>query len=189
MQALLNREFLLDKTVAGYCTTAMFTILTVMSGFVRIPVPMSPVPVTLQTFFVLLAGASLGAWRGRASQLGYLALGLLGLPVFSTIGSGFLYLAGPGGGYMAGFVLAALFIGFTKRFCEASYAGMFLLFVAADAVILCSGAIWLGVLTGYDPIKLVQIGVLPFVPGDLLKAGAAAAVYKAIRPRLDKILY
>jgi biotin transport system substrate-specific component len=189
MQALLNREFVLDKAVTGFCTMAIFTILTVIAGFIRIPVPMSPVPITLQTFFVLLAGASLGAWRGSASQLGYLALGLFGLPVFSTMGSGFLYLAGPSGGYMAGFVLAALFIGFTKRFCEASYAGMFLLFVAAEAVILCSGAVWLGVLTGYDPIKLAQIGVLPFIPGDLLKAGAAAAVYKAIRPRLEKILY
>ena len=139
-------------------------------------------------FGVLLAGASLGAWRGSASQLGYLALGLLGLPVFSTMGSGLLYLAGPSGGYMAGFVLAAFFIGFMLRFCASSYAGLFLLFVAAEAVVLCSGAIWLGVLTGYDAIKLVQIGVLPFVPGDLLKAAAAAAVYKAIKPRLEQIL-
>jgi biotin transport system substrate-specific component len=189
MQALLNREFILDKAVARLCATGIFMILTVISGFVRIPVPMSPVPITLQTFFVLLAGASLGAWRGSASQLGYLVLGLVGLPVFSTMGSGFLYLAGPSGGYMTGFVIAAFFIGFTLRFCASSYASLFLLFVAAEAVILCSGAVWLGVLTGYDPIKLVQIGVLPFVPGDLLKAAAAAAVYKAIRPRLDKILY
>jgi biotin transport system substrate-specific component len=188
MQALLNREFVLDKAVAGFCATVIFTILTVISGFVRIPVPMSPVPITLQTFFVLLAGASLGSWRGSASQLGYLALGLFGLPAFSTMGTGLLYLAGPSGGYMAGFVLAAFFIGFMLRFCASSYASLFLLFIAADAVILCSGAIWLGVLTGYDPIKIVQIGVLPFVAGDLLKAGAAAAVYKSIRPRLEQIL-
>jgi biotin transport system substrate-specific component len=189
MQALLNREFILNKAVAGLCTTAIFTILTVLSGFVRIPVPMSPVPITLQTFFVMLAGASLGAWRGSASQLGYLVLGLLGLPVFSTTGSGLLYLAGPSGGYMAGFVLAAFFVGFMMRFCRSSYVGLLLLFVAAEAIVLCSGALWLGVLTGYAPIKLVQIGVLPFLPGDFFKAVAAASVYKAIRPSLEKILY
>ncbi len=85
---------------------------------------------------------------------------------------------------MAGFVLAAFFIGFMKRFYGSSRAGLFLSFLGADAIILCSGAVWLGVLTGYDPVKLLQIGVLPFVPG-----GAAAAVYKALRPRLEKLLY
>jgi biotin transport system substrate-specific component len=183
MQALLRKEIVLDNAVSRFAAIVVFTTLTAISGFVRIPVPMSPVPVTLQTFFVLLAGASLGGWRGGISQLGYLALGVCGLPVFSTIGSGFLYLTGPGGGYMAGFVFAALFIGFMRRFAGASYVRLFVLFVVADALILWSGIAWLKVLTGYDLGKLVQVGVLPFIPGDLLKAAGAAAVYKAIRSR------
>jgi biotin transport system substrate-specific component len=188
MQLSLNREFVLTKTAAHCAAMAVFIVLTIISGFVRIPVPMSPVPVTLQTFFVLLAGASLGRWRGSMSQLGYLAFGALGLPVFSTVGSGLLYLAGPTGGYMAGFVFAAFTIGHMRRFAGSSYAGLFILFVCADAVILFSGIVWLKVLTGYDLVRLAQIGVLPFVPGDILKAAAAAAVYKAIRPRLDQVL-
>ena len=188
MQALLNREIVLDKTIARCAAVAAFIVLTIISGFVRIPVPMSPVPVTLQTFFVLLAGAALGKWQGGISQLGYVAMGAVGLPVFSTVGSGLLYLAGPTGGYMAGFVFAAFFVGFMRRFAGSSYAVIFILFVCADAVILCSGIAWLRVLTGYDLVRLMQIGVVPFVPGDLIKAAAAAAVYKAIRPRLEQIL-
>jgi biotin transport system substrate-specific component len=186
MQALLRKEIVFDKAVSGAGSILVFTTLTVLAGFVRIPVPMSPVPVTLQTFFVLLAGASLGGWRGGVSQLGYAALGVCGLPVFSTMGSGVLYLAGPTGGYMAGFALAAFFLGYTRRFAGASYARLLVLFVAADAILLLSGVAWLKVLTGYDYVKLMQIGFLPFIPGDLLKAAAAAAAYKALLPRLGR---
>ncbi|MFA6384187.1 MAG: biotin transporter BioY, partial [Candidatus Omnitrophota bacterium] len=152
MQVSLKKEIVLDKAVSGIGAIVVFTTLTVLSGFVRIPVPMSPVPVTLQTFFVLLAGASLGGWRGGVSQMGYLALGVCGLPVFSTVGSGLLYLTGPSGGYMAGFVFAAFFIGFMRRFAGASYIRLFMLFVAADAILLWSGVAWLSVLTGYDGV-------------------------------------
>ncbi|MFA5100719.1 MAG: biotin transporter BioY [Candidatus Omnitrophota bacterium] len=186
MQAVFGKEIVFDKAVGRFGAIVVFITLTAISGFVRIPVPMSPVPVTLQTFFVLLAGASLGGWRGGISQLGYLALGVCGLPVFSTIGSGFLYLTGPGGGYMAGFVLAAFFIGFMRRFAGSSYVRLFILFVAASAIILLSGVAWLSVLTGYDRVKLMQIGFLPFIPGDLFKAAAAAAAYKVLQPRFDQ---
>ena len=186
MQALLRKEIVCDKAVSRVWAVVVFMTLTVLSGFVRIPVPMSPVPVTLQTFFVLLAGASLGGWRGGISQMGYMAMGVCGLPVFSTVGSGFLYLTGPSGGYMAGFVFAALFVGFMRRFAGVSYVRLFILFVVADAIILWSGVAWLRFLTGYDSLKLMQIGFFPFIPGDLLKAAAAAATYKALRPRFDQ---
>jgi biotin transport system substrate-specific component len=188
MQALLKKDFALDKRTAGYLATFLFTVMTVLSGFVRIYMPFSPVPVTLQTFFVLLAGVSLSGYKGGISQILYLVLGILGAPVFSTQGSAYLYILGPGGGYMAGFVLAALFIGLMPAWSKKSFPGLFLLMLAADAIILLSGAAWLGVLTGYGPARIFQIGVLPFVPGDILKACAAAAAYKAIKPRLDRIL-
>ncbi|MCU0650612.1 MAG: biotin transporter BioY [Candidatus Omnitrophica bacterium] len=189
MQALLKKDFALDKATAGYLAMFLFTVMTVLSGFIRIPIPMSPVPVTLQTFFVILAGASLSGYKGGISQILYLALGVMGAPVFSTQGSAFLYITGPSGGYMAGFVLAALFLGFMPASFKKSYVRIFLTFLAADAVILATGAVWLGALTGYDPVRIFQIGVLPFVPGDIFKAFAAAAVYKAIKPRLDRVLY
>jgi biotin transport system substrate-specific component len=186
MQALLGKELVFDKAVSRGAAIVVFMALTALSGFIRIPVPMSPVPVTLQTFFVLLAGASLGGWRGGVSQLGYVAMGICGLPVFSTVGSGLLYLTGPGGGYMAGFVFAAFFVGFMRRFAGSSFIRLFILFAAADAIILWSGVAWLKILTGYDHSKLMQIGVFPFIPGDFLKAAAAAAAYKALRPRFDQ---
>jgi biotin transport system substrate-specific component len=188
MQVSVHREIVGDRSVNRLAAMIVFTVLTVLSGFVRIPVPLSPVPVTLQTFFVLLAGASLGGWRGGASQLGYLALGVCGLPVFSAAGSGILYLSGPTGGYMAGFVLAACFIGFMLPHIKKSFVSLFTLFLVADAIILWSGAIWLKVLTGYNLGRLFYIGVAPFVPGDILKAAAAAAVFGTIRPRMEKSL-
>jgi biotin transport system substrate-specific component len=87
---------------------------------------------------------------------------------------------------MAGFVCAAFFIGFMRHFAGSSYVRLFVLFIAGDAILLWSGVAWLRVLTGYDYGRLMQIGVLPFIPGDLLKAAAAAAAYKALRPRFDQ---
>ncbi len=183
MQVLLRKDICWDNSAVRFAALFVFITLTVISGFIRIPVPMSPVPVTLQTFFVLLSGACLGGLMGGISQMGYLALGVLGVPVFSSMGSGYLYLTGPTGGYMAGFVFAAFFLGRTRRYAGSSYIGLLFLFLIADAVILLSGALWLKVLTGYDISKLMQIGVLPFVPGDLVKAAGAAGVYKAFAAR------
>ncbi|HOU37192.1 MAG TPA: biotin transporter BioY, partial [Candidatus Omnitrophota bacterium] len=124
MQAILKKEVGQDAIAAKIAAASIFMSLTVLSGFIRIPVPMSPVPVTMQTFFVLLSGAWLGGPLASASQIGYLALGILGAPVFSSFGSGFLYLAGPTGGYMAGFVLAAFITGRFARCAGRSFAGL-----------------------------------------------------------------
>ncbi|HNQ50472.1 MAG TPA: biotin transporter BioY [Candidatus Omnitrophota bacterium] len=181
MQAVLKRGISADAAAVRFAGAAVFLALTVLSGFIRFPVPMSPVPVTLQTFFVLLSGACLGGVTGGASQIGYLALGVLGVPVFSSMGSGFLYLAGPTGGYMAGFVFAAFLTGHARRHAVSSGIALLALFLAADAVILFSGALWLKILTGCSIGRSIQIGVMPFIPGDLLKAAGAAAAYRVIR--------
>lgn len=183
MQAILKKEICQDVFAAKAAAACIFMSVTVLSGFIRIPVPMSPVPVTMQTFFVLLSGAWLGGALAGASQIGYLALGILGAPVFSSFGSGLLYLAGPTGGYMAGFVLAAFMTGMGTRYAGRSYARLLALFLIGDGIILFCGALWLKVLTGYDAARIIQIGVLPFIPGDLLKAAGAAAAYKAFGPR------
>lgn len=89
MEAILKREIVVNKTACRIIGVTVFVILTSLGAFVRIPLPFTPVPVTLQTFFVLLSGAVLGGAIGAASQLSYLLLGTAGLPIFTNAGSGY----------------------------------------------------------------------------------------------------
>ncbi len=132
---------------------------------VAVPLPFTPVPITGQTFGVLFLGAALGARRGFLSALVYLALGSLGLPAFW--GS----LHGPTGGYLLAFPLAAGLVGWAS---ERSKAFGWLLgwMLAANALIYALGAFWLS-LWVKNPIAT---GVLPFIPGDALKAVLAASL-------------
>jgi biotin transport system substrate-specific component len=135
-------------------------------------VPFSPVPITGQTFGVLLVGALLGGRRGALSVLVYVAEGAAGLPVFAGGGSGLAWLAGPTGGYLLGFVVAAWVVG---RLCEQAWsrrvAGAALVMLAGNAVIYLFGLLWLARFVGID--KVLVLGLVPFVPGDLLKIALA----------------
>jgi biotin transport system substrate-specific component len=102
-----NKEFISSKKAVAAIGVTFFVLATALSAYVRIPVPGSPVPITLQTFFVLLAGAVLGRKLGAASQIGYVILGAVGLPIFQGAGYGIAYLFGPTGGYLMGFAAAA----------------------------------------------------------------------------------
>jgi len=188
MEGILRREIILSKAANRLIGIIAFVVLMSLSAFVRIPLPFSPVPLTLQTFFVLLSGAFLGSGLGAVTQLSYIFLGLLGIPIFSGAGSGPLYFFGPTGGYLLGFILSALFIG---RFIK--YAGNNLFYTLAvfclgDLIILSSGTIWLKVIFGYSWNKLLFIGFLPFLAGDLVKALSASTTYLKLKPRLKEIL-
>ena len=187
MELIHARPVVQSKTACRVIGMAAFVILMVLSAFVRIPVPFSPVPVTLQTLVVLLGGACLAGGFGVGAQAGYLGLGLAGLPVFSGAGSGLLYLAGPTGGYIAGFVLAnallgRLFRGRTENLY--AIAGKFLL---ADAVIFACGIAWLKVLLGCTVVQAVSIGLVPFLAGDIAKIIAASFIYLKIQTRVKQI--
>ena len=106
-----NQEIVLNKTVCAVIGVTFFTLFTISGAYIRLPLPFTPVPVTLQTFTVLLAGAVLGRKLGISSQVLYVALGCTGLPVFANAQAGLLYLMGPTGGYLIGFALAAWVIG------------------------------------------------------------------------------
>ena len=187
MEAILKREILCDKVSCRVFAVLVFVALTALGAFVRIPLPFTPVPLTLQTLFVLLSGLALGKRLGALSQLSYLSLGMLGLPVFSGAGSGAFYLFGPTGGYLWGFVLAAIFLGSFARYTEARFIPVFTLICLADLIILFSGLIWLKMTLGYSLWKLLSIGFFPFVAGDLLKAVAATSLYLKLKPRLQEI--
>ena len=187
MEAVLKREIILNKTACRIIGVSVFVILISLGAFVRIPLPFSPVPITLQTLFVLLSAACLGSNLGLITQLSYILLGVSGLPIFTGAGSGLFYLLGPTGGYIFGFVLAGFLVG---RFIKYSRNNLFLIFgilSLGDLIILCSGIIWLKILLGYTWVKLLFIGFIPFIPGDLLKAFVASILYLKLNSRLKEV--
>ena len=144
----------------------------------RIPLPFTPVPVTGQTFAVLLIGALFGARRGAATAMTYLSLGLLGLPVFAAAPPGPGALLSPTAGYLAGYVAAAWVTGtLSERGWDRRPWSAALAMAIGSAVIFSFGILWLSRFVGWD--QVLQTGLLPFIPGDLLKIGLATAILPA----------
>lgn len=187
MEAILKKEIILNKALCRTIGVLVFIILTALGAFVRIPLLFSPVPLTLQTLFVLLSGALLGSNLGTISQLSYVLLGVLGLPIFTGAGSGIFYLFGPTGGYLLGFVLAALFVGRFIKQSQDNLFSTFILLCLGDLIILGLGILWLKILFDYTLAKLLFIGFIPFIPGDLLKALIASTLYLKLKSRLKEI--
>jgi biotin transport system substrate-specific component len=156
------------------------------SAQVAVPVPLSPVPMTLQPLAVLVVGGLLGATLGSAALVLYLALGLLGLPVFAAGGAGIVHLLGPTGGYLLAFPAAAAVAG--KLSVPSHRLGRVLIGCAlAMVVIHAGGAAQLAILGG-DPGLALRVGFVPFLTGDLLKIGIAAAVILGLGPKLRTLL-
>nr|WP_246323571.1 biotin transporter BioY [Alpinimonas psychrophila] len=163
----------ITMVVAGAALTA---------GAAQLVIPMWPVPITGQTFAVLLVGTTLGALRGALSMVLYIALGAIGLPIFTEGSAGWHVIAGPTGGYLVGFVLAAVLTGWlAQRSWDRQIVGAAVAFLAGTAVIYAVGLPWLSVALGQlgypnDMGATLQAGFLPFVPGDILKAVAAGVL-------------
>lgn len=144
--------------------------------FARIEIPLQPVPITGQTFAVLLVGALLGSKRGAAAMIAYIAQGGLGLPFFAGGASGVGILTGATAGYLLGFVGAAYAVGWlAERGLERSVRTSILPFLVGTVIIYVFGVAWLSTLLGSFS-KAVQLGLLPFLVGDLIKLIAAALV-------------
>ncbi len=139
----------------------------------RIEIPLTPVPITGQTFAVLLVGALLGSKRGALSMIAYIGAGLAGAPVFSHGGWGLSHLAGPTGGYLVGFVIAAFLVGklsergWDRRLSRTVFAMAF-----GTTAIYIAGCLWLAQSVGWNAV--LEVGVLPFLIGDGLKVVLAA---------------
>jgi biotin transport system substrate-specific component len=174
-----------NRTARRVMAVALFAIATAIGARISVPVPLSPVPVTLQTLFVLLSGALLGARLGAASQLAYLGAGIAGLPVFAA-GGGAAYLLGPTGGYLLAFPIAAFLAGVvTDRVRGPGLTRGAMLFAAlflVSLVILVGGASWLAVSTG-DAARAWALGLVPFMLGDVLKVALASLIAHRGRDR------
>lgn len=154
---------------------AGFSLLVALSAQVSIPLSFTPVPVTLQTFAVVLTGALLGSRRGSIAVLLYLAEGFAGLPVFSLGRAGLAHLFGPTGGYLVGFVAAAWLTGFlVERQLARSVPGALAVLILGHLVPSITGVAWLGVSVGVP--RAVSLGFLPFLAGDALKVAAALGI-------------
>ena len=168
--------------------------LTGLMAQIRIPLPLTPVPITGQTFAVLLAGILLGRNWGGISMAIYATLGAIGLPWFAGFGGGLAILFGPTGGYILGFILAALFIGYiSDRFIKSrNFIPMLLLMLFANFILihgtgLIQLSIWLNFVKDSSPTfyEILAMGTLPFVAGGLIKVIAAASIAKGITPKKD----
>jgi biotin transport system substrate-specific component len=152
--------------------------LIALSAQVAVPLPFSPVPVTGQSFAVLLLGATLGRTRGVAAVLAYLAEGAVGLPVFAGGVAGPAVLLGPTGGYLLGFLPAAWICGaLAERGWDRHFLGTLAAMAAGDLAIFAVGVPWLARFVG--PENAIAFGVTPFVAGNAAKIVLAAGMLPA----------
>ncbi len=153
------------------------TGFTALAAQVSIPLPFTPVPLTLQTFAVLAGAAALGAERAVIAQVLYITLAVAGVPVLAGGASGHEVVVGATGGYLIGFVLASYVVGRISSNGASTKSGKTALaFLAGSVLIYALGAPWLAFTTGNTITWAIVNGVVPFLVGDLIKAVAAGAV-------------
>ncbi|HKG54157.1 MAG TPA: biotin transporter BioY, partial [Anaerolineales bacterium] len=147
---------------------------------IQIPLPFTPVPITGQTFGVLLVGAALGSKRGAASLISYLVLGTIGLPFFAGSTHGLNILIGATGGYLIGFVIAAYGVGLlAERGLERNVRTSIIPFLGGTVIIYLCGVAWLAVVLGSFS-KALAAGFIPFLIGDAIKLIAASLTLPAV---------
>jgi len=174
-------------------SVALFAALTAAAAQISIPLPFTPVPLTLQPMVVLLGGAVLGARLGMFAQVLYLFLGIAGLPVFAAsplLPQGALRLIGPTGGYLMSYPFAAFLAGWlAERGLDRRYVTSLFAMACGLAVIFVGGVMWLAIFArgavGLD--AALRAGLYPFLPLDIFKlliaAGITPALWRAIAPR------
>ena len=170
-------------SLRGMIYASLFGAVTAAGAYLIIPFPL--VPITLQTLFLNLAAALLGGRLGALSQVIYILLGIIGLPVFAGGKAGIGVLIGPTGGYLIGFVVAAYIIGKLIEMKErAGFVWMACSMVAGLVVIYLLGVTQLSIVAKLTVRKAVSVGVLPFLIGDALKIIVATLISVKIRDKI-----
>ena len=177
---LISERSQASIAVANTATILVFAMTIFIAGQIRIPLPFTPVPITLQTFAVYLGAAWLGAGRGVAGPLVFAIAAGAGLPVLSGFEAG---LTGATAGYILGWMLAAFLIGRLLGGQDASTPRIMATMLGGSALVYICGLLHFTLLLGVPIQQALWMGFLPFLPGDALKIVAATAVYKS-RPNL-----
>jgi biotin transport system substrate-specific component len=199
-----------NNKIVWYILCAFFAALTAVFSQVSVPLPFTPVPISLASLAVLICGGVLGAKRGALAMVVYVLLGAVGLPVFANFSGGAGVIAGPTGGYIIGYIFAAAVMGlFSGKEDEVSggatqgpqgqsaktgFAGTgkgilrtIAKGVPAMIVLYAFGTAWFVISTGTGVAASLLLCVVPFIPGDILKIIAAAAVCEALKNPLRRL--
>ena len=167
---------------------SLFTALIVIGGYISFPIPLSPVPIVLSDFFAMLAGLFLGASWGVASVGLFLFLGALGLPVFSGGKAGLAVLFGPTGGFLFGFLVGALVIGLMSGKGKSSFIKDLAALIVGNIIIFGMGVPWLKLILKLTWGKALALGLLPFMPGIIIKIIVSLALIQTLRPFLKQVI-
>ena len=167
---------LLDRVLVSL----FFVLATGLGAFVEVPLPFTPVPLTLQTFFVLLGATLLARGWSVGSNAAYLGAGAAGAAFFAGGAAGLAHLWGPSAGYLWAFLPAALLVSSLWGRCAGPGSRLALL-AAADLLILAAGALWLALFLRLSPAQALLMGVVPFLPGEALKVAAVAGLRPLLR--------
>lgn len=166
---------------------ALMTAVTCVLGPLSIPLPFSPVPISLTNFAIFLAIFILGMKNGTISFIIYLLLGAVGVPVFSSFRGGFQVLAGPTGGYLIGFIFLALIMGFALEHFDRKLVPTIIGMIIGMAVCYAFGTVWLAKLLSLSFKEGLMMGVIPYLPGDAAKIIIAAIVGPKLYGATQKI--
>ena len=166
---------------------ALMTAVTCVLGPLSIPLPFSPVPISLTNFAIFLAIFVLGMKSGTISFIIYLLLGAVGVPVFSSFRGGFQVLAGPTGGYLIGFIFLALIMGFALDHFDRKLVPTIIGMIIGMAVCYAFGTVWLAKLLSLSFKEGLMMGVIPYLAGDAAKIIIAAIVGPKLYGATQKI--
>lgn len=166
---------------------ALMTAVTCVLGPLSIPLPFSPVPISLTNFAIFLAIFILGMKNGTISFIIYLLLGAVGVPVFSSFRGGLQVLAGPTGGYLIGFIFLALIMGFALDHFDRKLVPTIIGMIIGMAVCYAFGTVWLAKLLSLSFKEGLMMGVIPYLAGDVAKIIIAAIVGPKLYGATQKI--
>lgn len=177
----LRADTLIGAALAPLDWTRSVGLVIVFSLFIaaaaQFAIHIGPIPITGQTFAVLLTGALLGSRLGAAAVIAYLIEGAIGLPFFAGGGAGIVRFFGPTGGYLVAFPAAAFVTGaFAEHGWDKNYPQAVAAMAIGSAIVLLGGWAWFTILTSTPPVAAFQIAVWQFLPGDVIKIALAAAV-------------
>ena len=164
-----------EKNLLKFFSAALFAFLTILAADVKVPLPFTPIPMTLQTFIAPLAGGFLGAWWGAGSMLLYMILGIAGLNVFAAASGGMDFFFAPSAGYVIGFMVAAFTLGFVQDRTTKTLPMLAALIASHLAIFLCgfTGLMWNANMTAAEAFAK---GIAPFLIGDVFKLSASFVV-------------
>ena len=166
---------------------ALMTAVTCVLGPLSIPLPFSPVPISLTNFAIFLAIFVLGMKNGTISFIIYLLLGAVGVPVFSSFRGGLQVLAGPTGGYLIGFIFLALIMGFALDHFDRKLVPTIIGMIIGMVVCYTFGTVWLAKLLSLSFKEGLMMGVIPYLAGDVAKIIIAAIVGPKLYGATQKI--